>query len=642
MTIPSLLLAGLLGAPAGAATGSPGPVPASYRVLVILAQFDPDPGTTSQFTLTPSAVQAKMDAVRGLIQEESYGLVTASFNVTGVYPVAGMKSAYGSSDCRENSSCTGNNNVVSALLLGGFPPVPADYNVAAFDHIMVVTAGLGEETTNAAADFQSAFVPIQDSNSLTPCKNGQGVITGFEVSGKCFDGASFVPEREAAGFDVLGPIARVYMHELGAVDLFDTTSGTGTPVVGQWSLMDGGQWLGSPAGSNPAHLDAWTKVFLGWATPGVPPNAAVAASLSPAETTPVILKLPASGSDVGSSEYFLLEYRDKNSAAAYDKGLSASGLLVWHVDDSRGTPSLNDVNQGPRPRVRLMRASQNAGSTPNAPLSGTGDAGDPYPGSSSAASFAGVNWNGAPSLALAAGIAGAGSSAMTAVIERPFPLAPGAGGLFQYLNLTAQVQPGTFDAAAQILFSTPSSFPAPVSALGALQGSGVGMSLTALPGVQPKKPLALTMTYTDPQVSGLVKADLVIARYDPPSGLWVPLASSADLIARKVTATTDHLSLFQLMSFAPASTVDAAKAYPNPVLPSRGQQMTFARLPAGASVSLYTLTGQKVKGLTANATGLALWDVTNDAGAPVASGLYFALVDDGNGNRKTLKIMVER
>jgi hypothetical protein len=35
-----------------------------------------------------------------------------------------------------------------------------------------------------------------------------------------------------------------------------------------------------------------------------------------------------------AQEYFLTEYRYRSSAATYDKGISMSGLVVWHVDDA--------------------------------------------------------------------------------------------------------------------------------------------------------------------------------------------------------------------------------------------------------------------------------------------------------------------
>jgi hypothetical protein len=92
-------------------------------------------------------------------------------------------------------------------------------------------------------------------------------------------------------------------------------------------------------------------------------------------------------------------------------------------------------------------------------------------------------------------------------------------------------------------------------------------------------------------------------------------------------------------------------AYPNPWdtrKNSANRFITFANcplgqtstLPDGATIKIFTLSGFLVKTLTV-ANGKAVWlDLTNDAGARVASGLYYYLASSGgNQARGTVAII---
>ncbi|MBL0059756.1 MAG: fibronectin type III domain-containing protein [Elusimicrobia bacterium] len=89
-------------------------------------------------------------------------------------------------------------------------------------------------------------------------------------------------------------------------------------------------------------------------------------------------------------------------------------------------------------------------------------------------------------------------------------------------------------------------------------------------------------------------------------------------------------------------TVDTARAYPVPYRPGRGATgVTFDRTPEGADIRLFTNDGRLVKTLAGNSSGMAIWDLTNDDGTPVASGVYLAIIEK-NGARKKLKVVVQK
>jgi hypothetical protein len=153
--------------------------------------------------------------------------------------------------------------------------------------------------------------------------------------------------------------------------------------------------------------------------------------------------------------------------------------------------------------------------------------------------------------------------------------------------------------------------------------------------------VSVSISYLPSDVAGLDISRLIIARYDALRGLWMPLASSVDGANRRVSAQTDHLSLFQIMALHTATDVSSAKVFPNPWKESEASVMTFSLLPPGARIRIYTLTGVMVRDLSVDSSGIASWDGTNQGGTKVASGFYFAFVQAG-GQKRTLKLVVER
>ncbi|MCL2390521.1 MAG: T9SS type A sorting domain-containing protein, partial [Endomicrobia bacterium] len=94
-----------------------------------------------------------------------------------------------------------------------------------------------------------------------------------------------------------------------------------------------------------------------------------------------------------------------------------------------------------------------------------------------------------------------------------------------------------------------------------------------------------------------------------------------------------------------ANTVENVKYYPNPMQPSKGMnyaKMHFSNLPAGTIIKIYTLLGQGVKNLEADASGMAVWDGNNENGEKASSGMYMVYMEDSKGNKKRIKIAMER
>lgn len=209
-------------------------------------------------------------------------------------------------------------------------------------------------------------------------------------------------------------------------------------------------------------------------------------------------------------------------------------------------------------------------------------------------------------------------------------------------QVTLSIPAGAFASNVVVTLSAPASFPAAAAAAASLTGTGVGVQITLDQAVQPAANATLTITYRPSDVAGLDPTTLILARYDAVQDVWVPLVSSVDTLTGTVTAQTNHFSLFQIMAAAPSGSVSTAKAFPNPLRPAQGQAfMTFSNLPASARIRIYNLKGVTIKDLTANASGMANWDATNQSGAPVASGVYFVFAQ-GAGASRTFEVAVQR
>lgn len=86
----------------------------------------------------------------------------------------------------------------------------------------------------------------------------------------------------------------------------------------------------------------------------------------------------------GNGEYFLVENRQR---VGYDAALPGSGLLVWHIDETR-TAGYDANDNEDRKLVDLEEADgQNVLDTNRNSGGNRGDAGDPYTATSNSTSF---------------------------------------------------------------------------------------------------------------------------------------------------------------------------------------------------------------------------------------------------------------
>jgi hypothetical protein len=92
-----------------------------------------------------------------------------------------------------------------------------------------------------------------------------------------------------------------------------------------------------------------------------------------------------------------------------------------------------------------------------------------------------------------------------------------------------------------------------------------------------------------------------------------------------------------------ATELSAVRVYPSPWRSDvhSGHPITFSELTANATVKIFTVSGRWVKSVSSTGNQ-ATWDLKNDSGDTVASGLYIYLITDSQGNKARGKFSVIR
>ncbi len=82
--------------------------------------------------------------------------------------------------------------------------------------------------------------------------------------------------------------------------------------------------------------------------------------------------------------------------------------------------------------------------------------------------------------------------------------------------------------------------------------------------------------------------------------------------------------------------------YPNPfILDFNAPKLTFANLPLGATLRIFTLDGQRVRQIDGEpGRGTLVWNGQNEAGNLVGSGMYFFVAENEIGAMVKGKVVV--
>lgn len=237
------------------------------------------------------------------------------------------------------------------------------------DCLLVIHSGTGAEMSGNSNDIWSHKWGISPK-----------LVDGVRVS-------TYTVQPEfwtAPGDMTIGVYSHELCHGFGLPDLYDTYTPNGNSFgAGKWCVMAYGCWNGpSGRGGSPSHPCAWSRIHMGLASASVVSSNITARTIQPVETGGTIYRLWTSGG--GGNEHFLVENRQKSG---YDSYLPASGLLIWHIDDSKGDngsawyPGLDSTQH------YLVALEQADGLYHLEHASNYGDGADPFPGTGNKVTF---------------------------------------------------------------------------------------------------------------------------------------------------------------------------------------------------------------------------------------------------------------
>jgi len=348
--------------------------PHSQKVLVILINFTDATLTYGATDFEPLFFGAS-NSVKDFFTDNSYGdfIITKATESHGVADGI-IEVTLGTAHPDNNS--TGNKAAVAAALTAAnasidYSSFDTDANgTIEVDELSVVCIFAGDEAAQGSSTPPKTWGHKSSINPIT--------IDGVDLSPYTAFG-----EIHSNRGDHIATIG-IMCHELGHLmlglpDLYDINGGS--EGIGDWGLMGGGSWnnVGTYSGDSPAYLSAWSRVRTAFTTPTIITSAATGVSIESTHAISDVKEfwIDKYKSPFGSfSERFLIENRQ---LSGYDAGLPASGLLIFHIDESKTT------NQDETHKLVDLEEANNDGDLDNE--TNRGDGGDPFPGTSSNTSF---------------------------------------------------------------------------------------------------------------------------------------------------------------------------------------------------------------------------------------------------------------
>jgi M6 family metalloprotease-like protein len=330
-------------------------------------------------------------SMKDYYEEVSYGVFSVSAGSSGI---AGWYTASNTHDYYGQNDSWGYDKWPGTLVREAVAAADATFDFAPYDQdgdcyvdvVSIIHQGSGEEASGISTDIWSHRWDLNSAYYWGYSDGGE-----YTTNDPCPDGGyikvnDYViqPETLWGGIQTIGAFTHEYAHALGLPDLYDTDYSS--EGIGAWSLMAAGSWnYTTTPGDTPAHLDAWSKYYLGWVTPTQVIGTLANESIEQAATAADVYQL-LPGSPSTGGEYFLVENRQRTG---FDTGLPGDGLLIWHIDEAQTNNDNECYPGGPscatnHYHVALVQAD---GLWELEKGINSGDAGDPFPGTTGNTSF---------------------------------------------------------------------------------------------------------------------------------------------------------------------------------------------------------------------------------------------------------------
>lgn len=304
-----------------------------------------------------------------------------------------------------------------------------DYTNTVLDYVQATNIRDYYADTATPFGIRARELVMQMLDSLTTGQLAAGDADGDKVldavnifyAGDCPNswGAGLWPHMSTISWSGNGYTARSYQitnmgasltigtfcHENGHMlcgfpDLYDYDYDS-TGSAGDFSLMDSGNYGGTPAGTNPVFVDGYLALAAGWRDAvdldSTSTGTRTANVPSPADRTIYRYRNP--GVD---TEYFLFENRYNGGAATNrDAAIPGSGLAIWHVDEQGNRDDQRHAKNSQHHNYELaLVQADNLFDFEDGGGTDLGDANDLWYLGNSAPLYTGVFWDGATASAL--------------------------------------------------------------------------------------------------------------------------------------------------------------------------------------------------------------------------------------------------
>lgn len=305
-------------------------------------------------------------SVHDYFYDQSYGQFDLTFDVVGPITVSKKASYYGANDMYGNDKYPGT-MVAEACEQAHEQGIDfADYDWdgdGEAEMVVCIYAGYGE----AQGGSSTTIWPHQWT--LTEALEYGDGPGRMEIGGTFLDRYLVLNElngTRGTKLDGIGTFCHEYSHGLGLPDIYNTVGGS-TFGMNAWSLMDSGCYNGD--GYHPCAYTAYERMYCGWLDPvelSYGREVEGMRAITDEEDAYIIYN------EANRDEYYLLQNIQQVSWNEYAPG---HGMLVMHVDYDPVIWENNTVNNDRNHRCCTIVPADN-----NTYTSGTGLAGDPYPG----------------------------------------------------------------------------------------------------------------------------------------------------------------------------------------------------------------------------------------------------------------------
>lgn len=347
--------------------GGENPYIGNRHQLVVLASFkDQDfaedhEGALQKWNKIFNAENYTEDRFKGSVHDyfmaQSYGQFNLTFDLLFV-ELPDKRTKYRSTYMHDEYSQYMVDDIVDELLTKDIDWSIYDWDGDSFvDQLLIIYAGKGMNAdggSNSIWPHQWWLSQHLNMETDEP-QDHRGFRTVMHGEKEYYVDCYCCMQEEVNTFSVktsFGTICHEYSHCFGFPDYYYNG---GVQVVGEWDLMDFGNYSGQ--GFLPCNYSAHERMLMGWLTPVELTSTTTVTNMPALIDEPVAYLIRNDGAE---NEFYIVENRQQKG---WDGELPGSGILVFHIDYDKDlwVSTKASINGAARKRYRIIPANNDPG-----------------------------------------------------------------------------------------------------------------------------------------------------------------------------------------------------------------------------------------------------------------------------------------